>query len=254
MPGVLTWLGHATVLIELGGARLITDPLLRPRVAHLLREVPEPDDLGRLDAILISHGHHDHLDPPSLRRLDPDAAIVAPRPPRARCAAAAARSIRWAPARRSSSPGCRCRRSGRPRRPPDPGGPPVERRRLRRRRRLLRRRHGAVSGDGGPGGHARRGAHPDHRLGPEDRARAHGPARGRGGARAAAARARGADPLGHLPAHRPPAERRPGARVRGARGRARAATCGWPCSSPAARSRSPGRCDPRSPRAPSVGA
>ena len=86
MPGVLTWLGHATVLIEIDGARLITDPLLRPRVAHLLREVPEPDDLGRLDAILISHGHHDHLDPASLRRLDPHAAIVAP--------AAAARSLR----------------------------------------------------------------------------------------------------------------------------------------------------------------
>jgi L-ascorbate metabolism protein UlaG (beta-lactamase superfamily) len=79
MPGVLTWLGHSTVLIELGGARLITDPLLRPRVAHLLREAAEPGDLGRLDGILISHAHHDHLDKPSLRRLDPAAEVVAPR-------------------------------------------------------------------------------------------------------------------------------------------------------------------------------
>jgi L-ascorbate metabolism protein UlaG (beta-lactamase superfamily) len=79
MPGVLTWLGHSTVLIELGGARLITDPLLRPRVAHLLREAAEPGDLGRLDAILISHAHHDHLDKASLRRLDPGAQVVAPR-------------------------------------------------------------------------------------------------------------------------------------------------------------------------------
>jgi len=78
MPGQLTWLGHSTVLIEVGGARLITDPVLRPRVAHLLRLVDEPADVGRLDAILLSHGHHDHLDPPSLRRLDPDAPVVAP--------------------------------------------------------------------------------------------------------------------------------------------------------------------------------
>jgi L-ascorbate metabolism protein UlaG (beta-lactamase superfamily) len=86
MPGVLTWLGHSTVLLELGGARLITDPLLRRRVAHLIRRVAEPGELGRLDAILISHGHHDHLDPPSLRRLDPAAPVVAP--------PAAARSLR----------------------------------------------------------------------------------------------------------------------------------------------------------------
>ena len=86
MPGVLTWLGHSTVLIELGGARLLTDPLLRSRVAHLRREVPAPADLGRLDAILLSHAHHDHLDKASLRRLDPDAPVVA--------AAGAARLLR----------------------------------------------------------------------------------------------------------------------------------------------------------------
>jgi L-ascorbate metabolism protein UlaG (beta-lactamase superfamily) len=74
----LTWLGHATVLLELGGARFVTDPVLRPRVAHLRREVPVPDKLGRLDAVLISHGHHDHLDLPTLRGLDPKAPVLAP--------------------------------------------------------------------------------------------------------------------------------------------------------------------------------
>src|SRR3954469_21378796 len=74
----LTWLGHATVLLELGGARILTDPVLRPRVAHLRREVPVPGDVGRLDAILVSHGHHDHLDLPTLRRLDPSAPVLAP--------------------------------------------------------------------------------------------------------------------------------------------------------------------------------
>jgi L-ascorbate metabolism protein UlaG (beta-lactamase superfamily) len=78
MTGRLTWLGHATVLVELDGARFLTDPLLRRRVAHLRRRVPVPPDPGRLDAILISHPHHDHLDLPSLRRLDPAAPVVAP--------------------------------------------------------------------------------------------------------------------------------------------------------------------------------
>jgi L-ascorbate metabolism protein UlaG (beta-lactamase superfamily) len=72
----LTWLGHATVLLELAGVRLLTDPVLRSRVMHLRRRTPEPADPGALDAVLISHAHRDHLDIPSLRRLDPSATIV----------------------------------------------------------------------------------------------------------------------------------------------------------------------------------
>jgi L-ascorbate metabolism protein UlaG (beta-lactamase superfamily) len=75
----LTWLGHATVLLELSGARLLTDPVLRSRVVHLRRRVREPADPGALDAVLISHAHRDHLDLPSLRRLDPGATVVTAR-------------------------------------------------------------------------------------------------------------------------------------------------------------------------------
>jgi L-ascorbate metabolism protein UlaG (beta-lactamase superfamily) len=77
MSDRLTWLGHATVLVELGGARLLTDPVLRSRVAHLRRHAARPVVPDRLDAILISHAHHDHLDLPTLRGLDPDAPVVA---------------------------------------------------------------------------------------------------------------------------------------------------------------------------------
>lgn len=77
----LTFLGHSTVLIEVGGVRLLTDPLLRSGLLGLLRRrhpPVDPDSLGRIDAILISHAHHDHLDPRSLRSL-PGVPLVVPR-------------------------------------------------------------------------------------------------------------------------------------------------------------------------------
>jgi L-ascorbate metabolism protein UlaG (beta-lactamase superfamily) len=81
MTRVVRWLGHATALIEIGGVRLLTDPLLRPRLAHITRRVPAiaPDTLGPIDAVLISHVHLDHLDRPTLRRLGSGVPIIAPR-------------------------------------------------------------------------------------------------------------------------------------------------------------------------------
>lgn len=72
------WLGHSTVLIELDGARVLTDPLLRRRVAHLRRSSPAPPETA-VDAVLISHGHHDHLDLPSLRKLSRSVSVIVPR-------------------------------------------------------------------------------------------------------------------------------------------------------------------------------
>jgi L-ascorbate metabolism protein UlaG (beta-lactamase superfamily) len=74
----ITYVGHATVVIELDGTRLITDPVLRGRIAHLRRHVPVDDaDLAGLDAALISHRHMDHLDRRSLRRLG-EVPVIAP--------------------------------------------------------------------------------------------------------------------------------------------------------------------------------
>jgi L-ascorbate metabolism protein UlaG (beta-lactamase superfamily) len=77
----ITWIGHATVLIELGGVRLLTDPLLRPWLAHLRRHGPAPPAglTDSLDAVLISHLHLDHLDLPSLRDIPRTARLLAPR-------------------------------------------------------------------------------------------------------------------------------------------------------------------------------
>jgi L-ascorbate metabolism protein UlaG (beta-lactamase superfamily) len=75
----VTWLGHATVLLETGGARLLTDPVLRARVGHLRRHAEPPADPGAVDAVLLSHVHQDHLDLPSLRRLaGPSTTAVVP--------------------------------------------------------------------------------------------------------------------------------------------------------------------------------
>lgn len=75
----ISWLGHATVLIEAGGARLLTDPVLRGRVAHLRRHAPLPDALDPVDGVLVSHVHHDHLDLPSLRQVaHPAATAIGP--------------------------------------------------------------------------------------------------------------------------------------------------------------------------------
>jgi len=75
---VVTWIGHSTVLVELDGVRLLTDPVLRGRVAQLRRvALPGPPPAG-VDAVLVSHAHFDHLDPPSLARLGRDQRIVVP--------------------------------------------------------------------------------------------------------------------------------------------------------------------------------
>jgi L-ascorbate metabolism protein UlaG (beta-lactamase superfamily) len=75
----ITWLGHATVLVELSGVRLLTDPVLRSRVMHLRRHGAAPASPGRVDAVLLSHLHYDHLDLPSLRRLGPISSLLCPR-------------------------------------------------------------------------------------------------------------------------------------------------------------------------------
>jgi L-ascorbate metabolism protein UlaG (beta-lactamase superfamily) len=78
--GRLVYVGHATVLIELDGVRLLTDPVLRSRLVHLRRRVPAPTEpLSALSAVLISHVHYDHLDLPSLRKLGRTVPVIVPR-------------------------------------------------------------------------------------------------------------------------------------------------------------------------------
>ncbi len=67
----LRFIGHSTVLLELGGIRILTDPFLRSSLGPLERHGPVPtvESLGRIDFVLISHDHPDHFDPASLRSI-----------------------------------------------------------------------------------------------------------------------------------------------------------------------------------------
>ena len=73
----LAWLGHATVLIDFYGLRILTDPVLYNRIGvdlgigslgpqRLIRCALTPEALPEIDLVLVSHAHFDHLDTPSL--------------------------------------------------------------------------------------------------------------------------------------------------------------------------------------------
>ena len=76
----IAYIGHATVLIEMDGVRVLTDPFLRDRVYHLRRckTVIDPNSYSDLDAVLVSHVHLDHLDLPSLRLIGRKTRLIVP--------------------------------------------------------------------------------------------------------------------------------------------------------------------------------
>ena len=74
------FLGHATVLIDMSGVRVLTDPFLRSRIGPLQRHGPVPDPAALdVDVIVVSHGHRDHFDPRSIEALPGRPSIVVPR-------------------------------------------------------------------------------------------------------------------------------------------------------------------------------
>jgi L-ascorbate metabolism protein UlaG (beta-lactamase superfamily) len=77
----LTFLGHSTVLIEIDDLRILTDPVLRRGFGPVRRQVAAvlPELFADLDAVFISHGHHDHLDQPSLKGIPGQPTVIVPR-------------------------------------------------------------------------------------------------------------------------------------------------------------------------------
>jgi L-ascorbate metabolism protein UlaG (beta-lactamase superfamily) len=74
---LVTWIGHSTVLVQTAGLNILTDPIWSERASPFSfigpRRVRAPgvrfEDLPRIDLVLISHNHYDHMDLPTLRRL-----------------------------------------------------------------------------------------------------------------------------------------------------------------------------------------
>ena len=73
----ITWFGHSSLLVEIDGVRLLTDPLwsdhASPGPLFGVKRFHAPplalDDLPPLDAVVLSHDHYDHLDEPTIRAL-----------------------------------------------------------------------------------------------------------------------------------------------------------------------------------------
>ncbi len=73
----ITWLGHSTLLVEMDGIRVLTDPVWGQRASPMAFAGPKRfhppavplASLPPLDAVIVSHDHYDHLDRPTIRAL-----------------------------------------------------------------------------------------------------------------------------------------------------------------------------------------
>src|SRR5512133_2064230 len=80
----ITYVGHATLLLEIAGVRVLTDPNFDATLGRFLPRVSAPgvaiDALPKLDALLLTHAHADHLSFASLDALPRDVPLYAPPP------------------------------------------------------------------------------------------------------------------------------------------------------------------------------
>ncbi|MQY12537.1 hypothetical protein SRB5_26720 [Streptomyces sp. RB5] len=78
----VTWAGHASWVIRIGGLTVLTDPVWSRKIlgtpARITPVGVRWEDLPPVDAVVISHNHYDHLDAPTLKRLPRDTALFVP--------------------------------------------------------------------------------------------------------------------------------------------------------------------------------
>lgn len=77
----LTWIGHASFLLSLGGLRVLIDPVFSPRLGLAPRLTPPGmglRELPSIDVVVVTHNHRDHMDPWTLERIGPEPLYVVP--------------------------------------------------------------------------------------------------------------------------------------------------------------------------------
>lgn len=79
---LVTWAGHASYVLQIGGLTVLTDPVWSARIPGVRRRLSpigvDWSALPRVDAVVISHNHYDHLDAPTIARLPRDTPILVP--------------------------------------------------------------------------------------------------------------------------------------------------------------------------------
>lgn len=75
-------IGHSTVLLQLDGSNIITDPIFSNRILYFSKRYVEPgisfEQLPKIDAIIISHEHYDHFDKATLKKFDKNIPVIVP--------------------------------------------------------------------------------------------------------------------------------------------------------------------------------
>ncbi|MEU8265742.1 MBL fold metallo-hydrolase [Sphaerisporangium sp. NPDC049002] len=78
----VTWVGHATYVLRIGGLTVLTDPVWSRKIPGVRQRLTPPGvawtDLPPVDAVVISHNHYDHLDAPTMRRLPRHTPVFVP--------------------------------------------------------------------------------------------------------------------------------------------------------------------------------
>lgn len=82
LPASITWIGHATFALRLGGQMIAVDPIWSERIQGVVKRLAPPgvalEDVPRIETVLVSHNHFDHLDLPTLKRIGPTARYLVP--------------------------------------------------------------------------------------------------------------------------------------------------------------------------------